>query len=330
MASNIIGVGSYVPENILTNADLEKMVDTSDEWIVTRTGIKERRICPAGKSSSDLGTEAAKRAISDAGISSEKVEMIICATITSDMPFPATSCIIQKKLGLDNIPCFDLSAACSGFIYGLEIARSLIDAGRYKTILVVAAECMSRVTDYQDRSTCVLLGDGAASAVVSKTEDDFGIIDTYLGASGKYENLLCVPAGGSRMPASSETVEKRLHYMKMEGSTLFRIAVVAMSESIKKILEKNRLRVEDIDLVIPHQANIRIIQGVAKMVGVGMEKVFVNIEKYGNMSAASVGVALDEAKRTGRLKKGDLVCMVSFGAGLTWAANLLRWGRDGE
>lgn len=328
MGSTIIGIGSYLPEKILTNADLEKMVDTSDEWIVTRTGIKERRICPEGKAASDLGTEAAKKAIEDAKISSEEIEMIICATITADMIFPSTACIIQNNLGLEDIPCFDLSAACSGFIYGLEVARNMIDTGRYNKILVVAAECMSRVTDYTDRSTCVLLGDGAAAAIVAKTENDTGILDTYLGASGKYGNLLYVPAGGSRMPASIETVEKRLHFMKMEGSTLFRIAVNAMGESVKKVLARNNLTSDDISLVIPHQANIRIIQGVAKMAGISMERVFVNIEKYGNMSAASVGVALDEAVKTGRIKNGDMICMVSFGAGLTWAANLLRWRKN--
>jgi len=329
MGSNIIGVGSYVPEKILTNADLEKMVDTSDEWIITRTGIKERRICPPEKATSDLGTEAARRAIEDAGIDSSQIDTIICATITADMIFPSTACIIQNNLGIENVPCFDLSAACSGFIYGLEVARNLVNGGRYNKILVVAAECMSRVTDYTDRSTCVLLGDGAAAAIISKTEDSTGILDTYLGASGKYGNLLYVPAGGSRMPATHETVEKRMHFMRMEGSALFRIAVNAMGESVKNILDRNGIKVQDISLVIPHQANIRIIQGVAKMIDVSMDRVFLNIEKYGNMSAASVGVALDEAVKTKKIKKGDLICMVSFGAGLTWAANLIRWGKNG-
>ncbi|MGB9642556.1 MAG: beta-ketoacyl-ACP synthase III [Candidatus Ratteibacteria bacterium] len=328
MGASIIGIGTHLPEKVLTNADLEKMVDTSDEWIVTRTGIRERRICPEGMASSDLGTEAAKKAIADAAISASEIDMIICATITADMVFPSTACIIQNKLGLSNIPCFDISAACSGFIYGLEIARNFIVTGTYEKILVVAAECMSRVTDYTDRATCVLLGDGAASAIVAKTDDHVGIIDSYLGASGLYGNLLYIPAGGSKMPATHETVEKRLHYMKMEGSSLFRIAVNAMSESVKKILERNNLTAEGISLIIPHQANIRIIQGVAKLTDIPMEKVFVNIEKYGNMSAASVGVALDEAVKSGKVHKGDLICMVSFGAGLTWAANLIKWSKD--
>ncbi|HOK80488.1 MAG TPA: beta-ketoacyl-ACP synthase III [bacterium] len=329
MGASIIGIGSYLPEKVLSNADLEKMVDTSDEWIVTRTGIRERRICPEDMASSDLGVEAAKRAITDAAISSNEIDMIVCATITADMVFPSTACIIQNKLGLNDIPCFDISAACSGFIYGLEIARSFIVAGKCEKILVVAAECMSRVTDYTDRATCVLLGDGAAAAIIAKTDDNVGIIDSYLGASGLYGNLLYVPAGGSKMPATHETVEKRLHYMKMEGSSLFRIAVNAMAESVKKILERNNLTADRISLIIPHQANIRIIQGVAKLTDIPMEKVFVNIEKYGNMSAASVGVALDEAVKSGKIHKGDLICMVSFGAGLTWAANLIIWSKDG-
>ncbi|MCM8765059.1 MAG: ketoacyl-ACP synthase III, partial [Candidatus Omnitrophica bacterium] len=308
MGSNIIGIGSYVPEKILTNADLEKMVDTSDEWIITRTGIKERRICPEDKAASDLGTEAARRAIAYAGIEAEKIEMIICATITGDMMFPSTACIIQNNLGIENVPCFDISAACSGFIYGLEIARNFIDTGRYSKILVVASECMSRVTDYTDRSTCVLLGDGSAAAVIERTEDQFGILDTYLGAAGKFGNLLYVPAGGSRMPATHKTVEERMHFMKMEGSSLFRIAVVAMGEAVKKVLERNRFEAKDVSIIIPHQANIRIIQGVARMLCIPMNRVFLNIEKYGNMSAASVGVALDEAVRSEKIKKGDLVC----------------------
>ncbi|MCM8821541.1 MAG: ketoacyl-ACP synthase III [Candidatus Omnitrophica bacterium] len=329
MGANIIGIGSYVPERILTNADLEKLVDTSDEWIVTRTGIKERRICPEDKAASDLGTEAARRAIADAGIEAGKIEMIICATITGDMVFPSTACIIQNNLGIENVPCFDISAACSGFIYGLEIARNLIDTGRYNKILVVAAECMSRVTDYTDRSTCVLLGDGSAAVVIERTEDRFGILDTYLGAAGKFGNLLYVPAGGSRMPATHRTVEEKMHFMKMEGSSLFRIAVVAMGEAVKKVLERNGFETKDVSLIIPHQANIRIIQGVARMLDVPMDRVFLNIEKYGNMSAASVGVALDEAVKAKKINKGNLLCMVSFGAGLTWAANIIRWGKDG-
>jgi 3-oxoacyl-[acyl-carrier-protein] synthase-3 len=305
------------------------MVDTSDEWIVTRTGIKERRICADNEASSDLGVRAARRAIEDAKISQTDIDLIIVCTITGDMIFPATACVVQEKLGIDDIPCFDLVAACSGFIYGLEVAHGLISAGIYKTILVIASECMSRLTDYTDRTTCVLLGDGAVAAVVARCQDGAGIIDSVLGAAGKYGLLLYVPAGGSKMPASPETVKNRLHFMKMEGAALFRIAVTAMASAVQAICKRNNLTPDDISLLIPHQANIRIIQSVARMLNFPMEKVFVNIEKYGNMSAASVGVALDEAVKSGRVRNGDIVCMVSFGAGLTWAANLIRWETNG-
>ncbi|MFN4227609.1 MAG: beta-ketoacyl-ACP synthase III [Candidatus Ratteibacteria bacterium] len=324
MGVAIIGTGSYLPDLKLTNFDLENMVDTSDEWIITRTGIKERRICPKGKGASDLGLEASLNAIKDAGIKKEDIEFIICATITPDMYFPSTACIIQKKLGLENVPSFDFQAACSGFIYGLEIAKGLIQGCGYKKGLVVASECMSRLTDYTDRSTCVLLGDGAGAAIVSESEEN-GIIDSYLSSNGKYENLLFVPGGGSLKSSSFETIEKRENFMKMEGSTLFKIAIYSMSESVLKILEKNKIKKEDISIIIPHQANLRIIAGVAKNLEIPIEKFFINIEKYGNMSAACVPIALDEAAKNGRIKKGDLVITVAFGAGLTWAANLIRW-----
>lgn len=324
MGVAIIGTGSYLPDLKLTNFDLENMVDTSDEWIITRTGIKERRICPKDKGASDLGLEASLNAIKDAGIKKEDIEFIICATITPDMYFPSTACIIQKKLGLENIPSFDFQAACSGFIYGLEIAKGLILGCGYKKGLVVASECMSRLTDYTDRSTCVLLGDGAGAAIVSESEEN-GIIDSYLSSNGKYENLLFVPGGGSLKSSSFETIEKRENFMKMEGSTLFKIAIYSMSESVMKILEKNKIKKEDISIIIPHQANLRIIAGVAKNLEIPIEKFFINIEKYGNMSAACVPIALDEAAKNGRIKKGDLVITVAFGAGLTWAANLIRW-----
>ncbi|MCM8808599.1 MAG: ketoacyl-ACP synthase III [Candidatus Omnitrophica bacterium] len=324
MGVAIIGTGSYLPDLKLTNFDLEHMVDTSDEWIVTRTGIKERRICPKDKGASDLGFEASLIAIKDAGIKKEEIEFIICATITPDMYFPSTACIIQKKLGLENIPCFDFQAACSGFIYGLEIAKGLIHGCGYKKGLVIASECMSRLTDYTDRSTCVLLGDGAGAAIVSESQDN-GIIDSYLSSNGKYENLLYTPAGGSLKPSSFETIEKRENFMKMEGSTLFKIAIYSMSESVVKLLEKNRIKKEDISIIIPHQANLRIITGIAKNLEIPIEKFFINIEKYGNMSAACVPIALDEAVKTGKIKKGDLIITVAFGAGLTWAANLIKW-----
>ncbi|MCX7916566.1 MAG: ketoacyl-ACP synthase III [bacterium] len=324
MGIGIIGTGSYLPYLRLSNRDMEIMVETSDEWIITRTGIKERRICPKGMASSDLGFEASSKAIEDAKIRKEEIDFIICATITPDMFFPSTACIIQKKLGLKDIPCFDFQAACSGFIYGLEIARGLILGGNYKKGLVVASECMSRLTDYTDRSTCVLLGDGAGAAIVGVSEED-GIIDTFLASNGKYDNLLYTPAGGSLNPISFDIIEQRKNFMKMEGSTLFKIAIYSMSEAVNKILKKNNLKKEDISLIIPHQANLRIIAGVAKSLDIPMEKFFVNIEKYGNMSAACVPIALDEAVKEGRIKKGDIILTVAFGAGLTWASNLIRW-----
>jgi len=324
----IAGTGSYLPEKILTNADLERMVETSDEWIITRTGIRERRICPPEMATSDLATEAAKRAMADAGVTAADIDGLICATITPDKQFPSTACLIQNNLELPPVPCFDISAACSGFIYALEIARNFIRNGTCGTMLVIAAETMSRVTDYTDRSTCILLGDGAGAAVVRRSERGHdGILGSHLAAAGKYAGLLHMPAGGSRMPASRETVEKRLHFMKMEGAALFKIAVQSMVDAASIIIRKAGLKIEDVSLVIPHQANLRIINSVMSGIGLPPEKVFVNIEKYGNMSAACIPIALDEAVRSGRVKPGDIILTVAFGAGLTWGANLIRWGK---
>ncbi|MCX8082179.1 MAG: ketoacyl-ACP synthase III [bacterium] len=320
----IAGTGSFLPSFILTNNDMEMMVDTSDEWIITRTGIKERRICPKNMASSDMGTEAAKDACKDAGIYPDDIDFIICATISPDKFFPSTACLIQAKLGIKDIPAFDISAACSGFIFGLEIASNLIAGGSYKTGLVIASECMSRLTDYTDRSTCVLLGDGAGAAIVKASEDK-GIMGSYISSDGSYGDILNAPAGGSARPASFDTVEKRMHFMKMEGAVLFKIAIETMCEAIHKLLKRFNLRKEDISLVIPHQANLRIINGVAKGMGMPPEKFYVNIEKYGNMSAACIPVALDEASKKGLLKKGDILVTVAFGGGLTWGANLIKW-----
>ncbi|MDD3725683.1 MAG: ketoacyl-ACP synthase III [Candidatus Ratteibacteria bacterium] len=320
----IAGTGSFLPPFVLNNHDLEMMVDTSDEWIITRTGIQERRICPKGKATSDMRVEAAKSACKDAGISPEEIDFIICATISPDKFFPSTACIIQAKLGLKNIPAFDISAACSGFIFGLEIAQRLMTEGRYKTGLVIASECMSRLADYTDRSTCVLLGDGAG-AVVIKASDEEGLMGSYISSDGSYEDILNAPAGGSANPSSFDTVEKRMHFMKMEGAVLFKIAIQTMCESINTLLKMFNLKKEDIALVVPHQANLRIIKGVAKGMDMPSEKFYVNIEKYGNMSAACVPVALDEASKKGLFRKGDLIITVSFGGGLTWGANLIKW-----
>ncbi|HOV21071.1 MAG TPA: beta-ketoacyl-ACP synthase III [bacterium] len=320
----ITGTGSYLPEIVLTNRDMEMMVDTSDEWITTRTGIKERRIAPKNISSSDLGKEAILNACNDANIVPEKIDFIICATITPDKFFPSTSCLIEHKLGIKKKFAFDISAACSGFLYGLEIARNLIETSGYQTGAVVAAECMSRITDYTNRETCVLLGDGAGAVIVQRSEEN-GVIGSYLSSDGGYEYLLHAPAGGSKLPSSFDTIENRLNFMKMEGQPLFKIAIITMCESINNILKKYKLKKEDISLIIPHQANLRIILGVAKNMKIPVEKFFVNIEKYGNMSAACVPVALDHANKKQLIKKGDYILTVSFGGGLTWGANLIKW-----
>jgi 3-oxoacyl-[acyl-carrier-protein] synthase III len=320
----ISGTGSFLPEQVVNNHDFEMMVDTTDEWITTRTGIKERRICPRGMASSDMGVQASLNACKDAGISVNDIDFILCSTVTPDMFFPSTACVIQSKLGIKNIPVFDISAACSGFIYGLEIAKNLMLGGRYKNGLVLASECMSRITDYTDRSICVLLGDGSGAAVLRHSDEE-GILGSYLSADGGYGNLLDAPAGGSLNPASFDTVEKRMHFMKMEGAPLFKIAILTMSESINKLLERFNLKKEDISAFIPHQANLRIIKGVAKNLGIPPEKFYINIERYGNMSAACVPIALDESSKERFFKKGDLIITVAFGGGLTWGANLIRW-----
>jgi len=320
----IVSTGSYLPERILTNADLEKMVDTSDEWIRTRTGILERRLAAPHEAASDLGAQAGRLALERANFSAVKVEAIITATITGDYPFPATACLIQERIGAKNAFAFDLSAACSGFLYGLVLARGLIISRQYRNILVIATDTMSRVTDYTDRSTCVLLGDGAGAALVSASNDD-ALLGSYLASDGSYAQILYVPAGGSRLPASQETVEKRLHYMKMEGRVLFKVAVQAMVEAAKKAMEMAKTSAEEIALVIPHQANLRIIQAVAKNLSFPMEKVYLNIHRYGNISAASVAVGLDEVITSGRIKRGEKVLLFTFGSGLTWAAAVLKF-----
>ncbi len=320
-----IGLGKYLPEKRLTNKDLEKIIDTTDEWIVERTGIKERRIARDDEATSDMAVNAAKRAIENAKLKPEEINLIIVATITPDMFFPSTACVVQSKLGIDHIPAFDISVACSGFIYGVAIASQFIKSGIYKHILVIAAEKMSSVTDWTDRSTCVLMGDGAGAAVLGEVEKG-GILSVYLGADGSKGNLLQMPAGGSRLPATASTVEKRLHFLKMEGNVLFKHAVKVMAEAALRATEPLGLKGDDIDLVIPHQANIRILNAVAKRMGIDPEKkLYLNIDKYGNMSAASSAVALAEAVEEGRVKKGDIILLDAFGAGLTWGAIVIKW-----
>jgi len=325
MNTGILGVGKYLPEQVLTNADLERMVDTTDEWITTRTGIKERRIASDNEATSDMAVKAAKDALNNAGLEPKDIELIIVATITPDMFFPSTACVLQEKLGADNAPAFDIAVACSGYIYGLTIADQFIKSGMYKHALVVAAEKLSSVTDWEDRGTCVLFGDGAGAAVLGPVEKG-GILNSTLGADGSKGDLLQLPAGGSRMPASFKTVENKLHTIKMEGNVLFKHAVKIMAEAAQKVTEPLGLKGDDIDIIIPHQANIRILNAVAKRLGVDPhEKLYLNIEKYGNMSAASSAVALTEAVQEGRIKKGDTILMDAFGGGLTWGALIIEW-----
>mgnify|MGYP000282911990 CR=1 FL=1 len=321
----IVSTGSYIPEKVLTNEDLEKMVDTSDEWISTRTGIRRRHIARENEAASDLAYQASIKALNKKGISPQELDMIIVATITPDMLFPATACILQHKLGVTDIPAFDLEAACSGFLYGISVASQFIKTGIYKTILVVASETLSKIIDWQDRNTCVIFADGAGAAILQLSDDQSGIISTYLGADGGGANLVGVPAGGSRMPASLETVKQRQHYMKMKGNELFKRAVKVMVHAVDKALELGNLSYNDLDFFIPHQANIRIIQAVTKRIDLPMEKVYINLHECGNMSAASIAVALDQAIEEKKINKGDKVLLASFGGGLTWASMVIQW-----
>jgi 3-oxoacyl-[acyl-carrier-protein] synthase-3 len=320
----IIGVGEYLPKKILTNADLERMVDTSDEWITTRTGIKERRMAADNEATSDLALAAAKEALGNAKLSGEDLDLIIVATITPDMPFPSVASILQNALSAKKAAAFDISAACAGFVYAISIAQQFIACGAYKNALVIGAEKLTAITDWKDRNTCVLFGDGAGACVLGEVKDG-GIVATYLGCDGSNLHLLNLPAGGSRKPASRETVDQRLHYIKMNGNELFKIAVRTMTDAALTVLEKAGLKFSDIDLIIPHQANSRIIMAVAKRLGLTEDKIFLNIEKYGNMSSASTATALVEAAKEGRIKKGDIVLLDAFGAGLVWGAAVIKW-----
>lgn len=321
----MLSTGSAVPDKVLTNFDLEKMVDTTDEWIRTRTGIRERRIADENTATSDLVIEASKKAMKEAGVGPGDLDAIIVGTVTPDMLFPSTACFVQKGLGIKNIPAFDVSAACSGFIYGLEIAQGLITNNTSELILLAGAETLSKILDWTDRSTCVLFGDGAGACVLAGTEDDKGVLSIHLGADGSLGDLLKQPGGGSRFPASHETIEKRLHYVKMKGNDVFKYAVRAMEQSGIRALEKANLTCQDVDLLIPHQANLRIIKATAKRLGLPMEKVLVNIDRFGNISAASIPIALDEANRRNLIKEGDIILLDAFGGGFTWGAAVIRW-----
>ncbi len=322
----IWGTGSAVPERVLTNFDLERMVDTSDEWIRTRTGIRERRIADEQTATSDLAMQAARRAMEAAGVGPEDIGLVVVATVTPDMAFPSTANLVQHGLGIKGAAAFDLAAACSGFLYGLDVAAWAIHAGRARHALVIGAECLSKITDYTDRSTCVLFGDGAGAVVLGPVREGHGILASRLGSDGAYGDLLCLPAGGSRRPASERTVADRLHYIKMQGNEVFKIAVRTMGEAAEQALRQAGLGVDQVTHLIPHQANIRIIDAAAKRLGIPEERVVVNIDRYGNTSAASIGIALDETVRAGKLADGDVVVMVAFGGGLTWGATVVRWG----
>jgi 3-oxoacyl-[acyl-carrier-protein] synthase-3 len=323
-SSRVSGIGYYVPEKILTNHDLEKMVDTSDEWIVTRSGIRERRIAAEDQASSDLALIASKNALEDAGVKAEDLDMIIVATVTPDMSLPSTACIIQDKLGAKKASAFDISAACSGFIYGLTVANSMISCGRASRVLVVGVEVLSRIIDWEDRTTCVLFGDGAGAVLLEECEAGEGILGTFMQSDGSLGELLYRPGGGTRIPLDEKMLEDRLQYVKMKGDGLFKYAVRAMVDAADKTIEEAGLKRDDIDFLIPHQANIRIIEGVRKRLKLKKDQVVVNIDRIGNTSSASIPIALGELKEAGTLKKGDLVIMVAFGGGLTWGAVLFR------
>ncbi|MBH8582746.1 beta-ketoacyl-ACP synthase III [Thermoactinomyces sp. CICC 10735] len=324
----ILGTGSYLPEKVLTNADLEKMVDTNDEWIVSRTGIRERRIAAPEEASSDLSVKAAEKALKKAGIRAEELDMIIVTTVTPDMNFPATACLVQDRLGAKKAATFDLSAACTGFIYGISTGAQFIATGVYKYVLVIGVECLSRIVDWTDRNTCVLFGDGAGAAVLGPVEEGYGFLSFELGGDGSGGNLLNLPAGGSRLPASEKTIRERLHCVHMSGREVFKFAVRVMGNATEEALAKAGLSKEDIDFLVPHQANIRIIDSAVKRLGLTEDKVVVNLDRYGNMSSASIPVALDEAVERGLIKKGDTMVLCGFGGGLTWGATVLKWALD--
>ncbi len=327
--SSIIGTGSYMPEKIMTNEDISKFVETSDEWITSRTGIKERRIAAADEATSDLASEAARRAMAAAGVTAEEIQLIIVATVTPDMFFPSTACFVQKKIGASNAVCFDVSAACSGFLYALQVARHFINTGNRTTALVIGAEKLSSLVNWKDRNTCVLFGDGAGAVVIRRAEEGTDapgrVLSTVMGSDGNLADLLKVPGGASFCPITPENVATRPNTIHMEGRETFKHAVTRMLEASQQALEIAGLTAADVSLVIPHQANARIISAIAERLGLPSERVFMNLDKYGNTSAATIPVALDEANKAGRLNKGDVVLLVAFGGGFTWASSVVRW-----
>ena len=326
--AGILGTGFYVPEKIMTNADLEKIVETSDEWIVERTGIKERRIAEGNQPMSDLALRAAKAALTDAGVAAEDLDLIIVATLTSDRIIPSTACMIQNLLGAKHAAAFDLSAACSGFAYAASVAAQFIETGAYKKALVIGAETLSKYINWEDRNTCVLFGDGAGAAVLGQVEEGYGILSFDLGSDGSGGDAIQIPSSGSLMPVSKESIDQKLNLIHMNGRDVFKFAVKAMGKTVKNSLAKIDMPQEKIDWLVPHQANIRIIESAAKRLSMPMDKVIVNIHKYGNMSAACIPIALAEAAAAKRFKKGDIIALSGFGAGLTWASCIIRWSKE--
>ena len=323
----ITGWGMAVPERVVTNTDLEQLVDTSDEWIRTRTGIRERRVVGPGESTSTLATEAGRRALAHAGLAPDEIDLIILATCTPDRPFPATACTVQANLGILNAGAFDLAAACSGFVYGLGVATSMVRSGMGHNVLFIAADIFTHYINWNDRNTCVLFGDGAGAVVLQPSEQPRGLLSCLLGASGKHEDLMAVDAGGTRMPATAELLEQGRQFVHMQGREIFKLAVRGMGDSSIQAIADAGLTTRDIALVVPHQANLRIIEATVKRLDVPMERVFVNLDRYGNTSAATIPIALVEAVEQGRLKDGDNVLLTAFGGGLTWASAVVRWGQ---
>lgn len=324
MKSRIAGTGSYTPSRVMTNTELERMVATSDDWIRERTGIRERHIAASGEACSDLAVQAGRRALAAAGLAASDLDLILVATCTGDYPLPATACLVQHQLGATKAAACDLSAACCGFVYALSVADAYVRTGM-RHVLVIGSEVMSAITDWSDRNTCILFGDGAGAAVVSASEGERGILSTHLRSDGSLCELITVPAGGSRTPLSEQVVAERTHFIKMKGNETFKVAVRTLEEIARETLAANHLQVEDLDLYVPHQANMRILKAVMERLGLPLEKVMLNLEQYGNTSAASIPIALDEAVRAGRVRDGSLVMLSAFGAGLTWASALIRW-----
>jgi len=322
---SIIGTGSYVPERILTNAELEKLVETSDEWITSRTGIRERRIAAEGEFTSHMATKAALKAMEQSGVTAEEIDLILVATVTPDTFFPSTACHVQRQIGAKNAACFDLSAACSGFLYGIEVAQQFISNHTYNTVLVIGADRLSSIVNWQDRNTCVLFGDGAGAAILRYRAGSHGVISTYMGSDGNYGDILHMPGGGCALPITKENIDQRLNTLHMNGRETFKQAVISMQSAANKVLEESGLKIEDLTCIIPHQANARIIEALADRFELPMSKFHMNLDRYGNTSAAAVAIALDEANRTGRFEVGDYILMVVFGGGLTYASSVVQW-----